>query len=808
MNSENSQKQTIPTVLVVLGATGDLMTKKIVPALFNLHEKHALPPKFELLGVSRRDWHDEELRKHIRAILDVKAPDAKRASVDSFLKLAKYHKITFDNFEDYVGLAQALKSVDDAWGVCTNKLFYLSFPPQFYGLILENIHKSHLADACSPEEGWTRIIIEKPFGDDEKTARALDAQLGKLFKEEQIYRVDHYLAKETFQNILAFRFANNLFENEWNNELIERIHFREYENVGAEDRGAFYDAVGALRDVGQNHLLQMLALTTMERPEDLGANAVRHARAELLQTLEPLTPDEIKRWTFRAQYDGYRAIKGVSPRSQAETYFRARAYLSHPRWEGVPMIFEAGKRLLDPREKKEVTEIEVIFRHPQPCLCPPEVAGEPRTHYRNSLVFHQDPKEGITLKFWSKKPGFGMELEERTFEFERSGGRKTQYTEEYEKLLLDCIAGDQSLFVSSEEIAAMWHFVDPIMNAWRKDAVPLKTYKPDNPAITAEAAVMEETADKAHVLAKKEIGVFGLGKMGANVARQLREKGWRVVVSNRSPEPLAALAAEGFEAAPSPAELAEKLSGSNRGPRIFWLMITAGKGIDEYLFGARGKGGLAEHLRKGDIVIDGGNSFFEDTVRRAKLLGKRGVRLMDVGFSGGPRGARHGGSLMIGGDRKTYEYSEPLFADLSVPFGYAHFGDAGAGHFVKMVHNGIEYGMMQSIAEGFALMKKSPFKLDLAKVARVYQHGSVIESRLVGWMEESFRVFGPDLRAASGTVAATGEGEWTVKTGRTWGMKLPAIEDAFKFRVASKKKPSYMGKILSALRNRFGGHKL
>jgi 6-phosphogluconate dehydrogenase len=211
-------------------------------------------------------------------------------------------------------------------------------------------------------------------------------------------------------------------------------------------------------------------------------------------------------------------------------------------------------------------------------------------------------------------------------------------------------------------------------------------------------------------------------------------------------------------------------------------------------------------FKKGDIIIDAGNSFFEDSMRRAKLLQKRGIRFVDVGFSGGPRGARNGGSLMIGGDRKTFEYLEPLFADVSVPLGYAHFGDAGAGHFVKMVHNGIEYGMMQSLAEGFALMKKSPFKLDLEHVARVYNRGSVIESRLVGWMEDSFRMYGEDLRDVSGTVAATGEGEWTIKTGKKWGMKLPAIDDAFKFRMQSKRKPSYMGRILSALRNRFGGH--
>ena len=796
----------VPTILVILGVTGDLTAKKIAPALFNLFEKKELPQKFELVGVSRREWNDDDLKAHLRAILGAKVPDARRGSVDAFLGLATYAKLSFNNFHDYAALGEKLKKIDDAWGVCTNKLFYLSVPPQFYEEIFDHLKKSGLAEGCGEDgEGWTRVIVEKPFGSDEKSAKALDLKLGKLFKEEQIYRIDHYLAKEAFQNILAFRFFNNLFEDQWGSGLIEKIYIRELENVGVEDRGAFYDPVGALRDVGQNHLLQMLALTTMDEPRNLSAGAIRANRAAILETLVPLSEADVKRSTFRAQYEGYRNIKGVASNSETETYFRMKAFLLHPRWEGVTIVMEAGKRLA-PRGGNEVTDVEVVFRHPEPCLCAElrvkHGEGAP-DHYKNSLVFRQDPVEGITIRFWSKKAGHAMELEERTFEFDlRKGGKKSQYTEEYEKLLMDCISGDQALFVSSEEIAAMWKFVDPIENGWQKGIVPLARYAPDSPAISIEAAVADEaTVRRASALLPKEIGVFGLGKMGANVARQLKDKGWRVVAANRSPEPVSEIAKEGIEVSFSTEELAEKL----KSPRVIWLMITAGKGIDEFLFG---KEGIVSHLQKGDIVIDAGNSFFEDTVRRAKLLKKKGIYFMDVGFSGGPAGARNGGSLMIGGEKIMFERLEPLFADLSVRNGYAHFGDAGSGHFVKMVHNGIEYGMMQSLAEGFALMKKSPFKLDLATIARVYQHGSVIESRLTGWLEKAFREYGQDLKKASGTVAATGEGEWTVKTGRKWKMKLPAIEDAYKFRVRSKKKPSYMGKILSALRNQFGGHKM
>ncbi len=794
----DERKQTIPTILVVLGATGDLMAKKIVPALFNLHTKKHLPPKFKLVGVSRRAWGDDDLRIHLRTILKERVSRASAATVRSFLNLAVYHRLAFDSPKDYLALNDLLSKIDDTWGMCANKLFYLSVPPQFYSLILAHLHRSHLTDGCGPNEGWTRVIVEKPFGNDEKSAKALDAQLVKLFREEQVYRIDHYLAKEMLQNILMFRFANDLFESEWTSRTIERVHIRLFEQIGAEGRGAFYDHVGALQDVGQNHLLQMLALIAMERPARYDAHAIRPLRAELLRCLAIQTPREAAKNSFRAQYDGYRSVQGIGPRSKIETYFRIKGFLSGARWEGMPIVMESGKRLGEPQK-----EIEIVLRHEQPCLC----GG--KEHHHNRIFINLEPTEGITIRFHSKKPGHTFEFEERTLNFDfRKSIRRAQYTEEYEKLILDCIAGDQTLFVSSEEIAATWKFIDPFIIAWKKNLVPLRHYAPGGRKIVAESAAFDDAVEKDGILAlPKEIGVFGLGKMGANVARQLRDKGWRIIAANRSPEPLQQLEDEDFEAAYSLAELVAKLTVPRRhSPRVIWLMITAGKGVDEFLFGTRGKDGLVKHLQKGDIVIDAGNSFFEDSMRRAKLLGKHGIRFMDVGFSGGPRGARYGGSLMVGGDQKTFEYLEPLFADLSVPLGYAYFGDAGAGHFVKMVHNGIEYGMMQSLAEGFALMKKSPFKLDLAKVARVYNRGSVIESRLVGWMEDAFRIYGKELHAVSGTVAATGEGEWTLKTGRKWRVKLPAIEDAFKFRMRSQRAPSYMGRILSALRNRFGGH--
>ncbi len=470
------QKSPLPTTFVVLGATGDLMTKKIVPALFNLHEKGMLPAQFRLVGVSRRDWTDDDLKRHIQAIIDVKVKDASPASVRSFLKTVVYQKITFDAFADYVALGDALKKIDEEHGACSNKLFYLSVPPQFYDTIFTNIHKARLAELCDPNGGWTRVVVEKPFGSDEKSAKALDERIARLFKEDQVYRIDHYLAKETLQNILTFRFFNDLFEDGWGRELIEKIYVRELENVGAEDRGPFYESVGALRDVGQNHLLEMIALVTMDQPRDMSADAIRAARAAILETLTPLTPSEVAKKTFRAQYEGYRSIKGVDPKSAVETYFKVALTLSHPRWRGVPIFIEAGKRTVDPKRKEEITEIEVVLKHS-----------------KNSITFRQDPSEGITIRFWAKKPGLTTEMEERVFNVDlREGGHKSQYTEEYERLLLDCINGDQTLFVSSREIAAMWHFIDPIIKGWKKGLVPLRRYAPDSEAVVAEAGVIIE----------------------------------------------------------------------------------------------------------------------------------------------------------------------------------------------------------------------------------------------------------------------------------------------------------------------------
>lgn len=307
--------------------------------------------------------------------------------------------------------------------------------------------------------------------------------------------------------------------------------------------------------------------------------------------------------------------------------------------------------------------------------------------------------------------------------------------------------------------------------------------------------------------ASREIGIIGLGKMGNGIVRRLMQKGWTVHGHDHHAEHMRELASIGMKAAVSQDALIEALAT----PRLVWLMVPAkpkpGKStvspVDEVLFGPDG---IAAKLNKGDVIIDGGNSFYKDTMRRAKKLEKLGITLIDVGFSGGPKGAREGGCLMIGGEDRTFRQLEPLFHDLAREDGYRFFRGAGAGHFVKMVHNGIEYGMMQAIGEGFAILKKSKYQIDVERAAEIYNRGSVIESRLVAWLKSAYKEHGKDLAAISGSVGHTGEGEWTAKTAKE--LKVPAdiIERSFKFRVNSKRHPSYIGKVISALRGQFGGH--
>ena len=564
-----------PTVLVIFGATGDLMAKKVLPALFHLFQKKKLPTLFRVIGVARRELSNAGFRKHVAEALEKHGDiNSTKQETEQFVSLFSYHRGSVKNLEDYESLGLKLGQIDGEWRTCSNKLFYLGTPPSLYEATLRNLAESGLTEPCSEEEGWTRVIIEKPFGSDMKSARRLCKMLYRLFKKEQLYLIDHCLGKEMVQNILVFRFANVFFEGFWNNKFVKRIEVRLLEKIGVEGRGHFYDSVGALRDVGQNHLLEMLALVTMDNPVKLEPSAVRTNRARILENLRTPTENNVKLFTFRAQYKGYTEIEGVKPDSTTETYFKIVAFLETPRWQGVPIILESGKRLRNARK-----EIVVYLKHPPNCLCPAEL----REHYENKIVFSLEPRETIEMRLQSKEPGFDMVVNEKGLNCVlRDRGKRAEYVEKYEKLLFDCIAGDQTFFVSIDEIEASWRFIDPIIRGWRKNLVPLHRYEAGKNDVIDESKIVEQNLKRATGI-RKEIGIVGLGKMGANLALNLIEKGWKVVGFNRTYHVTKKLEKDGVIGAASLKELAGKLET----PRIVWLMVKAGKPVDDIMFGGQ-----------------------------------------------------------------------------------------------------------------------------------------------------------------------------------------------------------------------------
>lgn len=466
MNAQ-SFKLKMPTIFVIFGATGDLMARKVLPALFHLYITDQLPERFRIVGFSRRAYSGDDFRQTVFEALE-KHKNTRHAPArkKQFAKLVEYVQGDFNARDSYGRLAAELQKIDMELGVCTSKLFHLAVPPHMYETILTHLARSGAIKGCGPGGGWLRVIVEKPFGKDLKTAEALDAMLGKLFREGQIYRIDHYLGKAMLHNILAFRFSNRLFEKSWNRDSVAEIQIRLNETLAVEGRGAFYDGVGALRDVGQNHILQMLALTTMDAPPKFDAAGIREKRYEILRTLKPFSRKEITLNTFRAQYKGYKNEPGVAQKSDTETYFRMRVFLHDKHWRGVPIILESGKKMGEVRK-----EVRVVFKHPEPCLCTVGTKHE----FKNEVVFELEPKESIRIRFWVKKPGLTMELEEREFYLDYHE-KRVGHVEEYAKLLYDCIAGDQTLFVSTSEVRAMWRFIDPIARAWQRNVVRLNYY--------------------------------------------------------------------------------------------------------------------------------------------------------------------------------------------------------------------------------------------------------------------------------------------------------------------------------------------
>lgn len=454
-----------PFVIVIFGATGDLAQHKLLPALYSLYKNNSLGDKFYIVGFARREFSDEAYREMIGKELATENEQEWK----TFVKNLYYQQGMFDEEPGYTALIKKLNGFDNEIGACITRLFYLATPPDNYETILTYLESTKLSEGCGQgSEKWTRLAIEKPFGKNLENARHLDKLLANIFEERQIYRVDHYLGKETMQNMLAFRFANSIFEPVWNKEHIDHIQITWAEKEGVRTRGKFFDGIGILRDVGQNHLLQMLATVAMEQPNGFFKESVRDARANAIKAIRCPEISEVKNMVVRGQYAGYRQENNIAPDSQTDTFVAAKLYVDTPRFKDVPFYVRAGKKMAE-----EMMEIKVVFK--QTCHILFKEYGCPEVG--NVLTIRVQPDEGITLRVIAKRPGNTLSLDtvDMRFSYHQSFGGHG--ADAYEKILLDILAGDQMLFNRSDELESSWHLISTILQGWEQEKTPTPTYE-------------------------------------------------------------------------------------------------------------------------------------------------------------------------------------------------------------------------------------------------------------------------------------------------------------------------------------------
>ena len=454
-------------ILVIFGASGDLTRRKLLPAIYNLAESHHLPEQFAVVGVARPHIDESDFRAQMRERVELAEGEALHSEQWQRIE-QRLHYVSgeFGDPQLYAMLSRMLEELAARYGIPRNYLFYFAVPPDLFDDVAH-----HLAGVGLTREtdGWRRAIVEKPFGYDLKSARALNDQLAEGLRESQIYRIDHYLGKETVQNILAFRFANGIFEPIWNRRYVDHVQMTVAEEVGVEGRGPYYDNAGALRDMVQNHMFQLLTLVAMEPPISFRAEDVRNEKVKVLHAIQPLTKEDVRRHVVRGQYSGYTAEPKVAPNSRTETFVAMRLLIDNWRWAGVPFYLRTGKKMA-----RRWTEIAVQFNRapfmlfretPVECMNP------------NVLVIRIQPDEGISLSFDAKVPGPLERLATVTMDFSYTKYFQAEPTTGYETLLYDAMNGDQTLFHRMDIVEAGWEIVEPVLRSWQADgATPLPVY--------------------------------------------------------------------------------------------------------------------------------------------------------------------------------------------------------------------------------------------------------------------------------------------------------------------------------------------
>jgi glucose-6-phosphate 1-dehydrogenase len=451
-----------PCTMVIFGASGDLTKRKLFPALYSLAYRQLLPEKFSVLGVARTEGTDQEFRERMKAAVQEFGRDDFREDV--WDELADGMHYVYDDDK----LAAALRDLGERRGTTGNRIYYLAVPPAAFEGIVAWVGK-HKA-----RKGWTRVIVEKPFGHDLESAQDLNALLHKHFDESQIFRIDHYLGKETVQNMLALRFANGIFEPIWNRQFIDHIQITVAETLGIEGRAEYYERAGAIRDIFQNHLLQLIALTAMEPPIDLAADSVRNEKVKVLKSIHTPGPKHVVRGQYGRGYiegqevPGYREEAAVDPSSMTETFIAAKLFVDNWRWADTPIYIRAGKRMA----RRETTIAIEFKRAPHP----PFVEAAADGLRPNVLLIHIQPDEGVSLEIGAKVPGQGLQIRTVHMDFLYGGAFRTDLPEAYERLLLDCMRGDASLFTREDEVVEQWQIVDAIVAYWRRDRPSFPNY--------------------------------------------------------------------------------------------------------------------------------------------------------------------------------------------------------------------------------------------------------------------------------------------------------------------------------------------
>jgi glucose-6-phosphate 1-dehydrogenase len=449
----------LPTSIVIFGGSGDLTQRKLIPSLFNLFRKGRLPARVRIVGYGKTAFDDEQFRAHLAdgckqfASFQYSAEEWAAFAATLFFRTGQYTDVN-----DFKALGDALGAEEGGAG---NRLFYMATPPGVFPSIVDMLGQ---AGQVQENAGWRRVVVEKPFGTDLATACSLNQEIHRTLAEDQIYRIDHYLGKETVQNILVTRFANTIFEPLWNRNYVDHVEITVAETVGVEHRGGYYDGVGVMRDMFQNHLMQLVALVAMEPPASFTAEELRNEKVKVLSSIQPFAAADILQNTLRAQYKGYRSEPGIRPDSTTPTFGALRLEIGNWRWQGVPFYLRSGKSL-----QEKVSQILIEFKRP-PALLFPQARGQMSP---NELILYLQPDEGMHWRFEAKVPDTAADMRsvEMEFHYADSFGQ-TAIPEAYERLLLDALAGDPSLFTRADEVETAWALIDPILKGWETDQQP------------------------------------------------------------------------------------------------------------------------------------------------------------------------------------------------------------------------------------------------------------------------------------------------------------------------------------------------